>query len=184
VARVLAAHLDRRSGHGSKGMRLSSEAEGAARALRVTAAVLALAGALLLLLATVATVVRVRVGPSATVLDRSGWDRHGPALILLAIAAAALAAAALRGARPAAAALALVALATLLVVLLGDLPDLHDTGELGLVYEGSVAGPGAGWYAETAGAIALLVSGALLVALGAPPPTERAPRRPAASADS
>ena len=69
--------------------------------------------------------------------------------------------------RGTAAGLAGVGVAALLVVLVGDLPDLHRAGALGEVYAGSVAGPGAGWYAESAGAVALLVAGGLLLGLGA-----------------
>ena len=68
--------------------------------------------------------------------------------------------------------------AALLVVLVGDLPDLHRAGALGEVYAGSAAGPGLGWYAESAGAVALLVAGGLLLGLGAGAPL----RAPAADA--
>jgi hypothetical protein len=154
-------------------MRLLRDPDDAARALRTAAAALALAGVLLLLVATLAVVLRVHLPAvradgrpvAATTLEATGWDRHGPALVLLALVALGLAGAALRGVRGTAAGLAGVGVAAPLVVLVGDLPDLHRAGALGEVYAGSVAGPGAGWYAESAGAVALVVAGGLLLGL-------------------
>src|SRR3954447_860331 len=58
-------------------------------ALRGGLAVVALVGALSLTVATFATVVRITVGTtaraSAAVGSDTGWDRHGPALIVLAL---------------------------------------------------------------------------------------------------
>jgi hypothetical protein len=143
-----------------------------ARALRIAAAALVLAGALLLVVTTFATVKEIRIG-SATdpvlasgTAGLSGWDRHGPALLLLALLALALGAGALRGGRPAAAALAVTGLAALLIAVLGDLPDLHDAGRVAFQYADSAAGAGPGWYTETAGGVALLVAGGLLALLG------------------
>jgi cytochrome b subunit of formate dehydrogenase len=72
---------------------------------------------------------------------------------------------AVRGARPAMAALAVLGLAALLIAIVGDVPDLHATGFIGEVYEGAVAGPKAGFYLETLGAVLLLVSGVLMFVL-------------------
>jgi hypothetical protein len=154
-------------------MRVPKTSSDAARALRIAAAALALAGVALLVITTVATVKEIRVG-SATdpvlaggTAGLSGWDRHGPALLLLAALALPLGAGALRGARPAALALAVTGLAVLLIAVAGDLPDLHDVGQVGFQYADSAAGAGPGWYTETAAGVALLVSGVLLVLLGA-----------------
>ena len=140
-------------------------------ALRAGFAIAALTGAVLLVVATFTTVIEITVGTTSKVVgadtSHSGWDRHGPALVLLAVVALGLAGAALRGVRGTAAGLAGVGLAALLVVLVGDLPDLHRAGALGDVYAGAAAGPGAGWYAESAGAVAVLVAGGLLLGRGA-----------------
>jgi hypothetical protein len=166
-------------------MSLPKSLSGAARALRIAAAVLAVAGAVLLVVTTFATVKELRIG-SATdpvlasgTAGLSGWDRHGPALLLLAVLALPLAAGALRGARPAAVALAVTGLAALLIALLADLPDLHDVGTVGMQYADSAAGAGPGWFTETAGAVALLVAGVLLTLLGAPGEAVRERRTPA-----
>ncbi|HSD80786.1 MAG TPA: hypothetical protein VLB47_08995 [Solirubrobacteraceae bacterium] len=148
------------------------------RALRAGAAILALAGVVLLVVTTFAAIVRIRIG-SATdpvlatgTADSSGWDRHGMALLLLAAVAVPLALAALRGTRAAGLALAAVGLTVLGIALLADLPDLHDVGDLSLLYADSAAGPGPGWYTETAAAVTLLLSG-ITLALLAPGSVQR-----------
>ena len=54
-----------------------------------------------LLLATFATVIEIKVGTTTKVPDHdthlSGWDRHGPALLIIALFAAAMIAGAMRG---------------------------------------------------------------------------------------
>jgi hypothetical protein len=65
-------------------------------------------------------------------------------------------------------------------VLLGDAPDLDETGFVGEVYADAKAGPGAGWYLETAGAVLLLVAGALLALLSGSPARRDEPERTAA----
>src|SRR3954453_17846729 len=95
------------SWHGSKGMRLLRDPDGAARALRAAAAGLAVAGVALLPVAPLAVVLRVHVPAvradgrpvAATTLEATGRDRHGPALVLLAVVGLGLAGAALRGVR-------------------------------------------------------------------------------------
>ena len=151
-------------------------------ALRITLCALAAAGAVLLLASIPATVLEIEIAGSRKVaagtdLSHSGWERHGPALLLLAVLALVLCAGALRGARPAAVALAACGLAALLIVLLGDLPDLDQTGFVGEVYADAKAGPGAGWYLETAGGVLLLVGGASLAALGPSPSLGAEPER-------
>jgi hypothetical protein len=143
-------------------------------ALRAGLCLLAAAGAILLLASTPATVLEIAVAGSTKVasgadLSHSGWERHGPALILLAVLAVVLCAGAWRGSRPAAVALAGCGLAALLIVLVGDLPDLDQTGFVGEVYADAEAGPGTGWYLETAGSVLVLVGGVSLAALSASP---------------
>ena len=127
---------------GSKGMMVRTGPPNRSTALRRTAAILVAVGAIALVWATFATVVRVRVGEAGVqVLDRLGWDRHGPLLLLAAVAAVPLLAAALRGTRWGAPALAL-GLAAVVLVVAGDAPALGDTGEAGRVYAGSEARAG------------------------------------------
>jgi hypothetical protein len=159
--------------------------------LRLGLALAGLAGALLLLAASFTSVITITVGTTSRVLDadtaQSGWDRHGPVLVLLALAALLLLAAALRGARVAMAGLAGVGLVVLAIAWFADRPHIHDTGSVGDVYAEASADPGSGYYLETlGGALVLLSGGSLLVlSLGgagaeAEAPVREARRRPAA----
>jgi hypothetical protein len=147
---------------------------------------LALLAALLLLLAEVSTVASVSLeGESCEVVydtrpelaDRcslSGWERHGGALILLALLAAG-AALAVRAGRIAAAGAVLVAigLVTLGVTLIGDLPVTDDTGAIGSTdLAAASASAGLGFYLELLGALLCLAAGALALAVARrePPP--------------
>jgi hypothetical protein len=132
--------------------------------LRALLALAGLAGAALLLVATFATVIHINV-VTVTKVTASGWDRHGPALLIIAIASVLMLAGALRGARPAMAALAALGLVALLIALIGDQPHIHDTGAIGQDYDQATAGPSFGYYAETLGAVLLLLSGALMLVL-------------------
>jgi hypothetical protein len=122
----------------------------------------ALAGAVLCVLATFATVIRVEV-PGKVVASYSGLDRHSVALLVIGLFAVPMAWGALQGARPAMGALAACGAAVLLIALLGDLPHLDDAGvwPQADAYEDARAGAGAGWYLETAGGVLLLATGAL-----------------------
>jgi hypothetical protein len=151
-----------------------------AKALRLALLGAAVVGVICLLLATFATVIEIKVGTTTKVPDHdthlSGWDRHGPALAIIALFAAAMIAGAVRGARPAMAALAVLGLVALLIAIVGDVPDLNETGFIGQVYEDAAAGPKGGFYLETLGAVLLLASGGLMLALpaaGAPAPRVR-----------
>jgi hypothetical protein len=138
------------------------------RAVANALAAVAATGAICLLIATFSTVIEIKVGSSSRLAEHdtqlSGWDRHGPALMLVAVFAGAMVAGALRGARPAMAALAVLGVSALLIAVVGDLPHLDDTGFVGQVYEDAAAGPGAGFYLETLGGVLLLVSGGLMLA--------------------
>src|SRR3954454_6936620 len=157
-----------------------------ARALRLGLLAASAAGVICLLLATFATVIEIKVGTTTKIPDHdthlSGWDRHGPALLIIALFAAAMIVGALRGARPAMAALAALGLVALLIAIVGDVPDLNETGFIGQVYEDAAAGPKGGFYLETLGGVLLLASGGLMLALpaaGAPAPRVRRRERPA-----
>jgi len=135
------------------------------------------AGVLALLAATVTSIIEIRVVTTTQVIGTdtqlSGWDRHGPALALLAAFALAMALGAARGARPAMTALAICGLATLAIATLNDLPDLDRTGQVGRLYADAQARPGPGYYLETAGGALLLLAGGSLLLLGTPGRRER-----------
>jgi hypothetical protein len=158
-----------------------------AKALRLGLLAAATAGVICLLLATFATVIEIKVGTTTKIPDHdthlSGWDRHGPALLIIAAFASAMIVGAWRGARPAMGALAVLGLAALLIAVISDVPDLNETGFIGQVYEDAAAGPKAGFYLETLGAVLLLASGGLMFALpspgAAPAPRARERERPA-----
>jgi hypothetical protein len=140
------------------------------RALRIGLSVAAAAGVVCLVLATFTTVIEIKVGTTTRLPGRdthlSGWDRHGPALLIVAAFGAAMVAGALRGARPAMIALAVLGLVALGIAVIGDVPDLNETGFIGEVYEDAAAGPSAGFYLETLGGALLLASGAIMVLAG------------------
>jgi hypothetical protein len=163
------AHAKRTTNDYSKGMAPSLPPLPSANALRFALLAAAAAGVICLLLATFATVIEIKVGTTTKVPDHdthlSGWDRHGPALVLIALFGAAMIVGALRGARPAMAALAALGLVVLLIAIIGDVPDLDETGFIGQVYEDAAAGAKAGFYLETLGGVLLLVSGGLMLAL-------------------
>ena len=150
--------------------------EGPARVsfpLRTGLAALGATGAALLVAATFLAVIEIVVGGTSRLAEAdtrlTGWERHGPALLVLGAFAAALVVGAARGARPAMAALGVCGLAALGLVLAGDLPDLDETGLIGALYSEADASPGPGWYAEIAGAVLLVVaaSGLLLATMRA-----------------
>jgi hypothetical protein len=142
------------------------------RALRIGLSTAAAAGAICLVLATFTTVIEIKVGTTTRLPGRdthlSGWDRHGPALLIVAAFATVMVAGALRGARPAMVALAVLGLVALLIAVVGDVPDLNETGFIGEVYEDAAAGPDAGFYLETLGGVLLLAGGGLLAAASEP----------------
>jgi hypothetical protein len=143
-----------------------------------TILVLALVAALLLVLAEISTVASVSVeGESCEVIndaspelaDRcslSGWERHGGALILLALIAAGAGLAARSGAlalAPAGAALIAVGAVTLGLALIGDLPMTGDTGAIGRDFDTATASAGLGFYLGLLAGLLSLLAGALAV---------------------
>jgi hypothetical protein len=153
-------------------------------AARPGLAAMACAGVICLLLATFTTVIEIQVGTTTKIpghdTQLSGWDRHGPALLVIALFAALMIAGAVRGSRPAMIALAALGLVALLIAVVVDVPDLHKTGFVGEVYEGAEAGPKAGFYLETLGAVLLLAGGVLMLLL----PAERPAGHPARPEDA
>jgi hypothetical protein len=147
----------------------------------------ALAGAALLVMADLSTLVEIEV--VGVVQDRlSGHEQHDWAVALLGVVAVPLAfGAARRRARPALLGLALLGLVAAFIALAADLPDTRETGVYGERYEQASAAPGAGFYFETAGAaLLLLAGGGGLVLLPPPSPRERSrsPTNPAMSSAS
>jgi hypothetical protein len=139
-----------------------------------------LAGALLLILATSATVIRISIeGTSgkAAGIDTtvSGSDRHGPLLVMFALVGLLLLAGGLRGVRPAMAGLAATGIVVLALAVLGDGPHLHDTGIVSQLYNEARSDAGAGFYLESLGGALLLIAGGGLLLLDTPGTTNAAP---------
>jgi hypothetical protein len=139
-------------------------------ALRAALAMVGLAGAVLLVVATFTTIIAITVETTTRGVNfdaaQSGWDRHGPTLIVLAMLALWLLAAVLRGARIAMTGVALVGLVALAIAVHWDRSHVHDTGSVGEVYTEATAAPGTGYYLETLGGALLLLSGGALLVLG------------------
>lgn len=156
--------------------------------MRIALAVAGALGVLALVVATFTTVIGIKVGTvdrlSGMETAFSGWDRHGPALLLLAVVAGLMLLGGLRGARPAMAATAVLGLVALLIALATDLPDAGETGQVGRLYADARAEPGTGFYAETLGGVLLLVSGGGLLILGGGSPTPAPRPRPARARSS
>jgi hypothetical protein len=144
-----------------------------------TIVTVALVAALLLVIAEFATVASITVdGESCEVLndatpelaDRcslSGWERHGGALLLLALAAAGAGFAARAGAVGAAGAVLIAAGGvTLGLALIGDLPITNDTGAVGVDFDGASGSAGLGFYLELLGGALCLLAGALALMSG------------------
>jgi hypothetical protein len=110
---------------------------------------------------------------------QTGFERHGPALVLLALVVATMAwGAGMGGSRPAAAALLAVGVVVLAIALLIDLPVTDDTGAIGPRFEGAQAEAEAGFTLELAAGVLAAVAGAarlLRVRLPTPSPTTRGP---------
>ena len=164
----------------------SRGAEIAAPPTRWTVAAAGLAGAIMLVVAELTPLLRVRTAAAHPRLIRtvSAGAHHSYALLPIAALAAALTCAAWRtGSRPALAAVGLLGLAALAIALLVDLPGIHATGIVGSPAHGLSAADAqadVGLYLETLGAVLLLVSaaaGATLSGLLGLAPGERAARR-------
>ena len=142
-------------------------AMGRANGLRTGLLVAGLLGVVCLVTATFSPVVEITVGTARRLAsldtELSGWDRHGPALLVIAALAVVMVVGAFRGARPAMAAVLVCGLAALVVALGFDLPALDDTGEVGELYADAVAGPGVGFWLEVGGGALLCVAGAGLL---------------------
>jgi hypothetical protein len=140
-----------------------------------------LAGVGALVGATLTTVIRITVGTTTRLAsldtELSGWDRHGPALLVIAgFALVMLLGAYGRGARPAMAAVAVCGAAALVVALGFDLPHLDDTGQVGRLYDDASAAAAAGFWLEVAGGVLLVAAGLGMLAAGRGR-AQRAPRR-------
>jgi len=128
-----------------------------------------LLGVAALVLATFSTVIRITVGTTTRLAsldtELSGWDRHGPALLVLAGLALVMLVGAVRGARPAMKAVLVCGAVALFVVLAFDVPHLDDTGQVGRLYSDAAAGPRVGFWLELCGGALLCVSGGGLLVM-------------------
>jgi hypothetical protein len=128
--------------------------------------------ALLLVVAELSTIASVDVaGGSCDVIassddrDRcalSGFERHGGALVLLALLSAAMAwGAGVGRSRPAAVALAVVGALAVVIGLLVDLPETDETGAIGFAFEDAEGQAGPGLYLEVLAGLLAVGAGAL-----------------------
>lgn len=139
----------------------------------IALALLGVLGALALLAATALPVVSYALPPGVDGFDDavSGWQRSGPLLPAAGLAALVLAPRAWRGrdVRAVAAGWLLAGVVVLAVALSRDAGRLDEVVTIGIGStageSSAVAGAGAGWYAETGGAVALLLAGGLLLIL-------------------
>src|SRR3954469_18205855 len=159
----------RTSEDNSRGMRAPKRAIRLPNGVRLGLFAAGLLGVGALVLATFSTVIRITVGTTTRLAsldtELSGWDRHGPALLVVAGLALVMLFGAVRGARPAMAAVLVCGVVALFVVLAFDVPHLDDTGQVGRLYSDAAAGPRAGFWLELCGGVLLCVAGGgLLVA--------------------
>lgn len=101
-------------------------------------------------------------------LEQQAADRHGNALMVIAVfAIVALVVAIVYGSKPAATAVAVAGVVALLVFLLADLPDANTTGTLDTdqSFIDAEAVPREGFYTELIGALALTVTGIALATM-------------------
>ena len=144
-------------------------------ALLLTAA----AGAAMLAVSEFLPLYEVVIGGLETMTrSEPGWQNHGFAMALLALAAVPMLLGARRGARPAMAAVAALGAVAILIVLTVDLPAVRADAELreSTAYEDVKAKAATGFYVETLGGVLLLASGGLMVL--APRRRDRNERRP------
>ena len=154
----------RTSQDNSRAMRPPKRATGLSSGLVPALALAGVVGVAALAGATVSTVIRITVGTTTRLAnldtELSGWERHGPALIVIGAFALVMLLGAVRGARPAMVAVFACGLAALVVALGLDLPHLDDTGQVGRLYTDASAGPEVGFWLEVAGGVLLVLAGA------------------------
>ncbi len=159
----------RTSQDNSRGMAAPNRASALPAGPRTGLLIAGVAGVAALAGATAATVIRITVGTTTRLAnldtELSGWERHGPALLVIGAFALVMLVGALRGARPAMAAVCACGIAALVVALGLDLPHLDDTGQVGRLYTDASAGPEIGFWLELLGGLLLVVSGAALYVL-------------------
>src|SRR4051794_35048387 len=177
----------RTSQDNSRGMAAPNRASALPAGLRIGLSIAGLAGGAALAAPPAATVIRITVGTTTRLanLDTglSGWERHGPALLVVGAFALVMLFGALRGARPAMLAVVACGVAALVVALGLDLPHLDDTGEVGRLYTDASAGPEAGfWLVVCGGGLLVVCAGGVFVlarrSRNRPPVPARAHQRP------
>jgi hypothetical protein len=135
-------------------------------ALHLGLAIVALGGAILLVVAELSPLLDIRAAAVTLQTVKSG-SHHGYAQLVVAVVAVVMALGVARtGARPAFVALLALGAVALGVALLGDLPDIHRSGVVGQQFESAAAHPRAGIYLETLGGALLLVAGGVGLVLG------------------
>lgn len=144
-----------------------------------------LAGGILLFASELTTTFEFTPPGGVPLSSQSGADRHGGALIVLAVfAIGALALAVFTASKPAAFTVAVCGGVALLVFLLGDLPDANAVGTLddaGNSFFDAEAVPKGGFFLEMVGSLALTITG---IALAMMTPEQLAALRPGRPAGS
>jgi hypothetical protein len=152
----------------SRAMAAPNRARRLPTGLRIGLLIAGLAGVVALAGATAATVIRITVGTTTRLAnldtELSGWERHGPALLVVGAFALVMLVGAARGARPAMVAVLACGVAALVIALGLDLPHLDDTGQVGRLYTDASAGPEAGFWLEVLGGVLLVAAGGGLLA--------------------
>jgi hypothetical protein len=159
----------RTSQDNSRGMRPPDRAIDRPNGLRGGLVGAGLAGVAALVLATFSTVIRITVGTTTRLAnldtELSGWDRHGPALLIVAGLALVMLVGAARGARPAMFAVLACGVVALVIAGAFDLPRLDDTGQVGELYADAAAGLRVGFWLEVGGGALLVLCGGGLLAV-------------------
>jgi hypothetical protein len=146
----------------SKGNRAS---RGVSR-LGSSLAIVALAGAILLVVAELSPLLDIRSASTILKTVRTGPHHSYAQLVVAAVALLMLPGIAWTGARPALVALLALGLVALGIALVTDLPDIHKTGVVGARFQSAAAHARVGIYLETLGAALLLVAGGVGLLLG------------------
>jgi len=159
---------------GSRHSGASTGGFGGAGPLAIGVSAAGIAAALLMVLADFLPIVSVDVASGscevindsnpelADSCEQSGFERHGPALVLLGLLCGVMAwGAGIGESRPAAWALAVVGGVVLAIALLIDLPVTDDTGAIGPNFEGASAQAEIGFVLELAAGTLALATGAV-----------------------
>ena len=150
----------------SKHSEPSRERRGAVTRAPAALLLTAATGALLLAVSEVLPLYEVVVGSlEEQQRTQPGWQSHGFAMLLMALASIPMILGARRGARPAMLAVMVIGAIAVLIVITVDYPAVRQQAELreAARYEDARAKADTGFFVESLGGVLLLVSGGLMV---------------------